>query len=565
MPSSAHLRIDGISRSFQDRRVLTDISFVVAWGQRIGLIGENGSGKSTLLRIAAGISVPDTGTVDVVGASGLAPRVGLLHQSHTFQYTDTIGSALESSIALVRLAVANVNNCALRLADSPDDQAVAGAFAEALDHAERLSAWDVDARVSAMLSGLGLGGLPRERNVAELSGGQRARLALAGLLLSSPDVLLLDEPTNHLDDDATEHLRRILMNWRGPVLLASHDRAFLDETATGLVDLDPAPIPQALAESLDGEGAGSGIGTTHFSGTYGDYLSSRADARARWETQYRDEQAELKRLRAAVRGSQTVGHHDWTPRSEVRAAQKYYADRNAKVVSRRVNDARSRLEELEQRQVRRPSAVLRFAGLTAAPLPEQTIDTGSIISVVNASVADRLAPVSLQLDTGAKLLVTGPNGVGKSTLLHLIAGGLQPTDGLVSVSPSARVGILTQEVSLPDPHGRGTERTAHQAYVDLVGIDRAAQIPLSTFGLIANRDEHRQLAVLSLGQQRRLALAVLLANPPEVLLLDEPTNHLSLLLATELEAAIPEYQGVVIVASHDRWLRQRWDGQLLEL
>lgn len=347
--------------------------------------------------------------------------------------------------------------------------------------------------------------------------------------------------------------------------MASHDRAFLDETATGLVDLDPSPIPQALTDSLSGESAGSGIGTAHFTGTYSDYLASRAASRARWETQYRDEQAELKRLRASVRGNQTVGHNDWKPRSEVRMAQKFYADRNAKVVSRRVNDARSRLEELEMRQVSKPATLLQFAGLMAASAPNNTKDHASLIRIVDAAVAGRLAPTSLTVDAGEKLLVTGPNGAGKSTLLHLIAGDLAPTGGYVGVETSARVGLLAQEVALPDPHDRGAGRTAHQTYVDLVGVDRAERIPLSTFGLIASRDEHRSLTVLSLGHQRRLALAVLLANPPEVLLLDEPTNHLSLLLATELEAAISEYQGTVIVASHDRWLRKRWAGQHLQL
>src|SRR5699024_7478307 len=202
--------------------------------------------------------------------------------------------------------------------------------------------WSLDARVAAMLAGLGLADLPRDRPTGALSGGQRARLALAWLLLSGPDVLLLDEPTTHLDDAAAAHLQQVLTTWPGPVLLASHDRAFLDETVTHLVDLDPAPIPHAVAGPLVGDGDGSGIGAVTFTGSYTDYLHTRMDARARWEQQYNAKQAELKRLRAAVRDSPTVGQPGRPVRTEGRAAKKFYADRNAKVVARRVNDARTK-------------------------------------------------------------------------------------------------------------------------------------------------------------------------------------------------------------------------------
>ncbi|MCD1115243.1 ATP-binding cassette domain-containing protein, partial [Cutibacterium acnes] len=161
----------------------------------------------------------------------------------------------------------------------------------------------------------------RDRSIGTLSGGQRARLALAWLLLSAPDVLLLDEPTNHLDDAATAYLVSVLTTWRGPILIASHDRAFLDDTVTSLLDLDPSPLPHAVAGPLVEDGTGTGIGLTRFTGSYSDYLTARAQARQRWERQYRDEQAELSRLRTAVKDQQTAGHSDWRPRTEVRGRQ----------------------------------------------------------------------------------------------------------------------------------------------------------------------------------------------------------------------------------------------------
>lgn len=565
--AAAHLRLDGISIAFAGRRVLTDVSFTVPAGDRTGLIGENGTGKTTLLRIIAGLTRPDTGNVSVTAPGGRAPRIGLLHQEPPFPAKASVDQALESAVAPLRATADAVDAAAGALAAAPDDLNAARRYTEALETAERLGVWEVDARIDAMVTGLGLGELPRDREAGRLSGGQRSRLALAWLLLSAPDVLLLDEPTNHLDDAATEHLRGVLSTWTGPVLIASHDRAFLDEAVTSLVDLDPAPIQHAVAGPLVGDGNSTGIGISRFTGAYTDYLHARLDARERWERQYRDEQAELKRLRSAVGETQSVGHRDWKPRTEVRMAQKYYADRNAKVVARRVNDARTRLADLRERQIRKPPKELHFRGLTAAQGVEtsQRSGPGTVLTASRVAVADRLAPTSLTVSLGEKWLITGANGSGKSTLLHLLAGDLDPTSGIISRPDGVGVGLLTQEVDLPDPEHRGPDRTARQAYEDLVGTQRAEQVPLATYGLIAARDEHRPVAVLSVGQQRRLSLAVLLADPPDVVLLDEPTNHLSLLLATHLETAIPDYPGSVVVASHDRWLRRTWAGQHLDL
>ncbi|MCL3859493.1 ABC-F family ATP-binding cassette domain-containing protein [Actinotalea sp. K2] len=565
-PDLAHLRVEGLSVSFADRRVLTDVSFVVPGGTCTGLIGENGSGKSTLLRAAAGLVLPDAGAVTAVAPDGGPARVGLLHQVPPFSASATVGAALELAVAPVRAAERAVSTTADALGRTPDDPSAARAFERALADAEHLGVWTIDTRVEEMLAGLGLADLPRDRSTGTLSGGERSRLALAWLLLNAPDVLLLDEPTNHLDDDAAAHLREVLTRWRGPVLLASHDRAFLDESVTSLVDLDPAARPHAVTGPLVGDGEGAGIGVTRFSGAYTDYLLARLDARDRWDRQYRDEQAELGRLHAAVRDHHQVGHPGRAPRTEGRAAKKFYADRNATVVSRRVNDARSRLEDLHERQVRRPPRDLVLRGLTPDGPPRRArTAAGPVLAATGVEVAGRLATTSITLGAREKWLVTGANGSGKSTLLSVLAGDLRPTSGSVDHPRGLRIGLLSQDGDLPDPAGRGPDRTAGEAYADLVGTARADEVPLATFGLIGGRDESRPVTVLSVGQQRRLALAALLADPPDVLLLDEPTNHLSLLLVTQLEAAIPDYPGTVVVASHDRWLRRAWAGRRLDL
>ncbi|MGK4216889.1 ABC-F family ATP-binding cassette domain-containing protein [Kocuria marina] len=560
---AAHIRASGVSASYGSHRVLTDISLSVTAGDPTGLIGENGSGKSTLLRIMAGLRAPDAGEVRAV-RPGDALRVGLLHQEPPFAPHDTVAQAVESAVRAVRDVASAVDRAANALARAPEDEGAATAYAAALDAAERIDAWDVDTRIDVTLDGLGLGGVDRDRPTGALSGGQRSRLSLAWLLLSTPDVLLLDEPTNHLDDAATDFLRATLRSWHGPVLLASHDRAFLDTAVTSLVDLDPAPRAHAVTSDLVGDGTGTGIGVTRFGGTYSQYVLARMDARERWERTYRDEQAQLKKLRAAVREQQTVGHSDWSPKTEGRAAKKFYADRNAAVVSRRVNDARTRLATLEDEQIRKPPRELFFQGLTAGLSGSEAAlhRTGPVLTASAAEVAGRMAPASLTVSAGESWLITGPNGVGKSTLLSLFARRLEPTSGSVHVAPGVRVGMLDQDATLP---GADPEHTAAHIYHELVGEDRAETVPLGTFGLLAGRDENRRMGELSVGQRRRLALAVLLADPPHVLLLDEPTNHFSLVLATQLEATVPDYPGTVLVASHDRWLRRNWTGRHLAL
>lgn len=563
----SHLRLSGLSHSFGDHRVLTDISFTITSGDLVGLIGENGSGKSTLLRILAGLIDPDSGEIHVSVPGVRNPRIGLLHQEPPFSPADTVSEAIEEAVAPIREATRSVDHAAQRLAEAPDDQTLAGDYARALEHAEHMRAWDIDARISQMLTRVGLDGIPLKQATGQLSGGQRARLSLAWVLLNSPDVLLLDEPTNHLDDDAASYLRAVLSSWRGPVLVASHDRAFLDEAVTSLVDLDPSPVPHEVSAPLLQDGSGTGIGVMRFTGTYTEHLNARLDARERWERQYRFEQGELKRLRASVRENQTVGHQDRKPRSEARIAAKFYADRNAKTVSRRVKDSRRQLEELEETQIRKPPQELRFQGLTAAQSGSdaQQPTHEAVLSVSEVTVENRLTPVSFTLGPAEKLLITGTNGSGKSTLLSVLTGDIKPTSGTVHIDGNVRVGILRQVVHLPDPQERGAGRTVQQAYEDLVGWQRAIDVPLSTFELIRPREHERPVGLLSTGQQRRLELAVLLADTPDLLLFDEPTNHYSLLLATQLEAAIPRYPGAVIVASHDRWLRRTWRGSRLHL
>jgi macrolide transport system ATP-binding/permease protein len=540
---SAHLRLDGIGVSHPGRRVLTDVSLTVTAGERVGLIGENGAGKTTLLHVAAGLLVPGAGTVH------RPERTGLLHQELDLPAATTLERVVEQAVGEVRALEHRLAALAAGIAEAPGDPETADAYDAVLRDAEHHGLWTLDARIATVLGGLGLARLPRSRAVGELSGGQRRRLALAALLLARPTALLLDEPTNHLDDDAVDFLASELSGWRGPVLLASHDRWFLDEVATRVVDLDPALGPDESAGGPPRQGTSS-------TGGYSSYLEQRELARRRWAERFTAQGQERERLQEIAEVSGREIFHTTAPKSEGRITRKFYSDRAAKTVGGRVRSARHRLAALERTAVGAPPDPLRFAGFERGADTAVSTDR-PLVRLTGARVAGRLAPTDLELRAGERLLVEGSNGTGKSTLLAVLAGELRPDGGTVERQGSVVVGRLAQDDSWPD-----LSCTAEAAFRSrLRDGDRAPT--LEELGLLRAGDASRPLGELSPGQRRRVALASLVAEPAPLLLLDEPTNHLSLALAEELERALEHFPGTVVLATHDRWVRRGWRGRVL--
>ncbi|MEU1379762.1 ABC-F family ATP-binding cassette domain-containing protein [Streptomyces albidoflavus] len=539
MPEPALLAHD-LVRVLGGRRVLDGVCLTAAPGRRIGLIGENGVGKSTLLRLLAGTDRPDAG--HVVRPADL----GVLHQELPYDPASTLADVLDGALREARAALAELDRLTGLLETTPQDTPECAdlltAYGRQLENAERQEVWEADRRVAAVLAGLGLGALDHGRSLASLSGGQRGRLALAALLVRRPSALLLDEPTNHLDDEAAAFLEERLRELPGTVVAASHDRAFLDAVCTDLIDLDPAPG-----------------GPVRHGGTYTSYLAGRRAERARWERRYAEEQEELALLRRAAdtSGGRAVPGRD-RPDNE-KMGYGHRAGRAQTQLARRARDAHRRLEAAERRQVAPPPPVLRlrFAGPAATSPPDP--GDGPLVAVRDLRVPGRLSLTRLDVAAGDRLLVSGGNGTGKSTLLAVLAGRLDPGGELLH-RPGLRVGLLAQDTRFRRP-----ERTARTVYAEALGAERAEAVPLSQLGLLAAADLGRPVAELSVGQRRRLALALLVARPPELLLLDEPTNHLSPRLSDELEAALGPGPGAVVMASHDRWLRERWRGRELRL
>ncbi|WP_132114292.1 ABC-F family ATP-binding cassette domain-containing protein [Actinocrispum wychmicini] len=514
---SLYLSANDLTKVYGDRRVLHEVSLNASPGQRLGLVGENGVGKSTLLRLLAGVEEPDTG--DVVRP----PDCGFLTQELPFGLDQTVGDVLDDALAEIRAAVRRLDDLAGRL----DDPAALAEYGDVLEWAQAHDVWDADRRAAMVVDGLGLGEVSLGRRLGAMSGGERSRLGLAALLVRQPGALLLDEPTNHLDDDAMVFLETQLRRLPGVVVIASHDRVFLDAVCTDIVDLDPARG-----------------GVTRYGGAYTDYLVAKRAERVRWEQQYANEQEELKELRQAVSvTARSVAPHNRPPRDNDKFIHHFKGARVQTAISRRVRNAQHRLDELTRTQVRRPPEPLRFAGtLTAASTADNLL-----LALRDVQVAGRLRIERLDVRTSARLMVTGLNGAGKSTLLNVLAGRLVPDNGEVRRAGGVRVGMLDQDVVFAEP-----AKTPRQLY--------SGAVALTDLGLVAPRDMDRPVGQLSVGQRRRLALAMLVGRPPEVLLLDEPTNHLSLSLVEELEDALRQAPGAVVIASHDRWLRRTWSG-----
>lgn len=555
---STNILLRDLTVSLRGRVVLDGVDLTAQPGERIGLVGENGSGKSTLLRVAAGLLTPDGGEVQV------PPDLGYLPQDSGLDPGATVAGVLHHALAPLHEAVARLERLATALAHDtaatpaadagpgdtgPGDTGAGDAGAgdgipgqlaveydAALAWAQAHDAWDADRRSRVAARRLGLQDLRPEQPVNELSGGERSRLALAALLTRQPVCLLLDEPTNHLDDEALDFLESALLGLPGVVVAASHDRVFLERLCTSVIDLDPSHF------GTDGRGG------RRFTGGYSTYLHHKQAARRRWVEAYEAEQDERASLEASARTVARDIAHGRAQRDNDGFIHHFKGSRVQDTVRRRVRNAEQRLAALDRRAVPRPPAPLTLTGAFDQPVRAARVRAREV------AVEGRLRLDRLDVDPGEKLLLTGPNGSGKSTLLGVLAGRVRADAGTVDVQ-ARRVGHLPQDVRFRDP-GRSARAVFEAA---------APRRDLVELGLLPPGQHSRPVGELSLGQQRRLALALLVAGLPDLVLLDEPSNHLSLALVEELEQALRDTPATVVVASHDRWLRRRWSGSHTEL
>ncbi|WP_232850819.1 ABC-F family ATP-binding cassette domain-containing protein [Nocardia acididurans] len=520
--SRAQLTCSAVRVQRGETVVLDGVDLTVSPGSRWAIVGENGRGKSTLLQVLAGLLTSDEGRVQRIGSLALAT------QEMPDQDERTVGDVIDGHLAAARAALRELDDATAELADGvpgSDEK-----YSAALDLVQILDAWDADRRVDVALEGLGAQ-TDRTRPLATLSVGQRYRVRLAVLLSAGDDFLLLDEPTNHLDLSALEFLTSRLRAYPGAVVIVSHDRALLSDVADTLLDLDPTRdgLPRV------------------YGGGYAGYREGRAAERDRWEHEYAQQQSEQTRLAQDLSEAQNRLVSGWRPE---KGTGKHARATRAGSLARAVH---RRQDELDRHRITAPTPPQRFT------MPELPAAPGvTLVRTDQVQVDGRLTdPVDLSLDSGDRLVITGDNGTGKSTLLAVLAGTLEPTAGQLHRARKARIHLLQQESRHPLHRRARDVYAAHTARLVTAGLLRADEVlGLSALGLLSSREQNKPVGDLSMGQQRRLDLACALAARPHALLLDEPTNHLSITLVDELTEALGATRAAVVIATHDRQLRR---------
>src|SRR3954469_14530575 len=489
-----------------DRQVLANISLSFLPGAKIGVLGPNGAGKSTLLRIMAGLEEPSSGVAELQpGAS-----VGFLQQEPELDPAKDVRGNVEDGVRELRDLLDRFNAVSAAFAEPDADfDTLLAEQATVQEQIDRHDAWNLDAQLDRAMDALRLP--DGDRDVTTLSGGERRRVALCQLLLSSPDLLLLDEPTNHLDAESVAWLERFLEDYKGTVVAVTHDRYFLDNVAEWILELD----------------RGSGI---PWKGNYSSWLDQKQ------QRMVQEEKTESKRQKTLARELEWIRMSPRARQSKGKARLNAYEDLLNE-------DTAQKIEQIEiyiPPGPRLGDLVVEARGLRKA--------YGDLLLIDD---------LNFTLPRGGIVGVIGPNGAGKTTLFRMITGQEKPDDGALRLGDTVQPGYVDQSRDALQPaHSVWEEITGGEDELTIGKRAVASRAYVSWFNF-KGALQQRKVGTLSGGERNRVHLAKLLQKGSNLLLLDEPTNDLDVDTLRALEEALLNYAGCAVVISHDRWFLDR--------
>ena len=492
------LTVQNLSHGFGDRAILNDVSFRLLKGEHIGLIGANGEGKSTFMNIITRKLQPDEGKIE--WAKNV--RVGYLDQHAVLERGMTIRDVLKSAFQYLIDTETRIGELYMEMGDATPEQ-MDDMLAEVGELQEMLDSNDfyiIDAKVEEVARGLGILDVGLDRDVTDLSGGQRTKVLLAKLLLEKPDILLLDEPTNYLDEAHIEWLKRYLQNYDNAFILISHDIPFLNSVINLVYHMENQDLSRYI-------------------GDYDKFMEVYEMKRSQLESAYKRQQAEIADLK------------DFVARNKARVSTR--------------NMAMSRQKKLDKMDVielsaERPKPEFRF--LQARTSGRLIFDAKNLVIGYDEPLS---RPLDLQMERGQKIALVGANGIGKTTLLKSLLGMINPLEGTVERGEFLEIGYFEQEAAVSN------NTCIEEIWSEFPSLNQQqVRAMLAKCGLMTKHIESK-IAVLSGGEKAKVRLCKLQNNESNLLLLDEPTNHLDVDAKEELKRALKEYKGSILLISHE--------------